>query len=192
MIRRRSREKIEASPKGWLEVVVGIDPGLACVGVAAVTFPKGEPIWFEALVEPKDVKAKDMNHRALQVADRVRDTIRKHGGMEHVSIFMEDAAYNAQYQSEALASVRQAIYQLMIADLVVRPVSIQKGKAALVGSGRATKDQMVAMAKSVASESVYLRYFGNATKERREAMADALGIALAGVSWWKEKGLLAT
>jgi Holliday junction resolvasome RuvABC endonuclease subunit len=186
------REEKAKDPLGWLSWVIGIDPGLDDLGLCILAWPKGEIVRFSTLSEPDTMKREFLLKRAQEMALRVERDL--HGlTTGAMAIHVEDAAYNAKYQSETLQSVRQAIYETMSKRNVVRLVPIQVAKKALTGNGNADKAQMVNMFLQLVKRSpAHLARFNKLNKAQKFAVADAMGIAHAGLAYWKEEHLKAS
>jgi Holliday junction resolvasome RuvABC endonuclease subunit len=79
-------------------------------------------------------------------------------------------AHTAIDQAQLIGAIKMLAYSR---DIPVFGISNTTAKKALTGSGRADKAEMVAAAQGIAGEI-------GGTKVQREAVADAIGIALAG------------
>lgn len=163
-------------------MIVGIDPGLVCMGVV-VCKDDGSPLHAFTIKEAHEDEQRQLWTRAAIIAGRVRFELRS-WITEGTFTFIEDAAYNAKFQSESVASVRQALYERL---RPAEPVSIQEGKKALTGNGHAHKDAMVSAGRRVAAGLFADKRWN---KAETEAVADALGIALAGAAKIRERRLI--
>lgn len=166
--------------------VVGIDPGLIRPAMACVN-GQGICRWIETL-DGDLLKAKPRWERASVVASWAYGVLlsRPHHG-EMLRIFIEDAAYNRQFQSEALASCRQALYERLkrLSEAPPEPVGVQEAKKALGGHGHAHKEALVRMASRLYEpfDTIFR------TKSEQEAAADALAVALAGLGRLKKDSI---
>jgi len=90
------------------------------------------------------------------------------------------SAQSALKQRELIGCLRMAAEDNHFGHPLFYEVAPASGKKALAGSGKADKDQMV---------EAMLAYPGSPlgrTKASREAVADALGAALAGIAQWEK------
>lgn len=163
-------------------IVVGIDPGLSCLGVCLMWFD-GTMIMPSFLEEADGMRGKNPWDRgqgmALRVLSRIMAQVRP--GPTRVFVFIEDAAYNARYHSESVAHVRQAIYESLYGRepiALIEPIGIGYAKRAATGNFRASKAEV--------KDAVFQKYgaglYECGIKARTEAMADATAIALGGIS----------
>ncbi len=179
-----------------LKWVVGVDPGICLPALAIVAWPHGEIVMFDLFQEEDAVRGETMFRRSQEVGERVGDSVARYvastskndGGMSiGIAAFVEDAAFNAKFQSESTAMSRQSVYEKLRRTIViVEPVGIQQAKKAMTGNGSAHKDQMVKMFEVLARGAVREKFKKLSSKEKKQAVADAAGVALGGLRLLKE------
>lgn len=158
-------------------IVFGIDPGLANVGLAVVeeTGKKATALFHHC----QTTRAQDpLPERLLQIYDATRDVIRCHRpdvvAMEEQ--YLKKQAGVAFSVGQAVGVIQLACAQAGLEVCLYGPMHV---KQALVGTGRAEKDQVIYMVKA----SLGLRVLSN------NHAADALALALTHLASHRLKGL---
>jgi crossover junction endodeoxyribonuclease RuvC len=118
--------------------VLGVDPGLAVTGLAAVSETEGRArvLWSDAVRTPSGLAEP---HRLLRLAEAVRDAIRTHGPRA-VAV---EAVMWGQNKTSALSVSRATGVILLIAaeaGIPVQEYAPLEVKMAITGVGNAEKD----------------------------------------------------
>lgn len=175
-------------------IVLGIDPGFTYTGVVGLTEDGGELVGAMAFPSEKGVSTEV---RAVRLA---RDAFyhawglqRGHGG---VAAFCIEENVSAGHGNSATTMMQRELIGILCAMAVehgwpVKRINNGTAKKVLTGNGHAHKPEMVAAARAKFGVPSW-RYMGAGCGERRpdgqpamderaEAIADAIGVALAGV-----------
>lgn len=165
------------------DYVVGVDPGLGCTGL--VILNKSGMVHNSTFMSISD------DHMGKRLSDITRGVVFKSwavcGPDKNRTLFCLEmnhmtggrSAQSALKQRELIGCLRMMADENQFAHLVeVAPTSAKK---ALASSGRADKAAMVRMMLEYPGSPVGL------TKAKREAVADALGAALAGAEKWRKE-----
>ena len=166
--------------------VVGIDPGFDYLGFAQISIPEGTPVALEFIREGREEKeAVDLFVRSQLMAERVYSRLQRIN-LERSVIVVEDAAHGAKYGGELCARLRQALFEVLSrrGGVGCRTIPIKTAKKVMTGNGNADKEEMAKMCASLV-KGMYPTFPG-LSKLKRFAMADAMGVAQAGLVWHTE------
>lgn len=163
-------------------VVIGIDPGLAKVGWAVV----GDGVIAAGRFNTTPADGTD-TERIAKIALWLMGTIKDHDvaavavETQHLDSGSRGTERDAKsYDAQGVAACRGAVAALCaLTGLPVYEVAPSTAKKALTGNGRASKEQMRAMAQAIFPKGVRVSFDA----------ADAAGIARAGQNRWKDANL---
>jgi crossover junction endodeoxyribonuclease RuvC len=161
--------------------VLGVDPGVARLGLAVVDREGRVPelIWAGTVATPADA---DESHRLRRLCEAVRETIATH---EPASVALERLAWNRNHVSAL--TVARATGAIMVvaaeAGLPVAEYGPNEVKIAVTGMGNADKEQV---------RRALARVHGLKAVPSQADAADAVAVALTHVAGGRMRGLART
>ena len=168
-------------------IIVGVDPGTVHAGLVKLVLPKGkdtriayDPTTFNAEPRWKGTEVSIINI-AMRIIEEAANGIHPYEVILAIeeNFVGKDRAKSALKLRELIGiTIGLAAYSGMH---IIR-VANTSAKLALTGSGGADKDDMVASA-----EPWFYDTWVNRPKYAKQAEADALGIALAGLGIWGQE-----
>lgn len=156
-------------------VVLGIDPSLRGTGLALVEFAAGRPPLL-LRCQTVRVPAKRPMAEALAEIHRAISAFLDHGAVRHVAL--EQTIYVQNFQTAQILGAARgaAIAAVALRDRPVFEYAPLRVKQAVVGAGRASKEQMARTVMALLGHGRVL-----ASDE-----ADAAGVALCHAFTWRE------
>jgi crossover junction endodeoxyribonuclease RuvC len=159
----------------FLGRVLGIDPSLRGTGLALIEFPAGRnPILLRCATVT--VASRHTMAVALAAIHRAVEEFLRDGGVRHVA--MEQTIFVQNFQTAQILGAARgaAMAAAALRDLPVFEYPPLRVKQAVVGSGRASKEQMARTVMALLGHGATL-----ASDE-----ADAAGVALCHAFTWRE------
>lgn len=158
-------------------IYIGIDPGFGCTGVCGLSLDGSQVLGVAAFSAEKDGP---VEVRAVRLARRV--FYYAHNLAEGDAVFCVEENITAGHGNASTTMMQRELVGILCAKAVehgwqVKRVYPVTAKKALTGSGKADKDAMVP-----AAVEKYGVPSSGMPKAKREAIADAIGVALAGIS----------
>ena len=150
--------------------VIGIDPGLARVGIAIVQRNRaGKYVLLQAALV-KTEKTTPTPHRLKAIFEKVSAFISETANLDGMAI--ERVFFNRNVSSCISTAAVKGVCELAAvqAGLDVFEVTPQQAKAAVTGQGRADKNAVKSMVEKLTGHPI-----------RSEHEADAIAIAIAGI-----------
>ena len=162
-------------------VIVGIDQGLKCPGIAAINFG-----WIGAIPNPSDVSVLLLDTSSYEPPHLMSEEQTYHSIAmwaarfaitalpAFVAIEQPTAAHaNASLISSAgcVGAVRMKLYENQLPTFLIQPTHMKK---AFTGNARAQKPEIIKECKERFGKNIFVHL----TKDQREARADAIGVAV--------------
>lgn len=157
------------------QIVMGVDPGLNCTGIGIVQAWPGKVEYVDHMLVRTDPK-KTLPERLAVICGGIREAIEQYKPA-HAGV--EDVFYSVNVKSAMLlGQTRGAIIATLLAgDVDVREYTALQVKKAVVGYGKADKQQVKKMVEVLLGRSM-----GNVAVDATDALACAicLGFNLTG------------
>lgn len=174
-------------------MLLAADLSLTCSGACVFDLEKFRPLALFQVADYDPGPTKHLHERARTVAKSIVDRLPP--GLPVIAIAFEGPAYSARFRTEETTAIRQAFFDVanLPTFLVIAP---GEAKRALSGNGQAGKEQMVraalVMTRGTPMSAVLSAQFreDRKTNPKAEAMADALGVAIAAAGKLKARVVL--